>query len=131
MSNLPPGVNTSMLPGNRPSDAAYDALEEALESICSLESSDTVSNLTEFVWNMIQRTHDDGYKLGLEEARATDPNGPETQTGFTLFHAKHGYGKQYPTLYASSDYIKLLIGGKLNHGWHIWKVELKPIEIVE
>ena len=32
MSNLPPGVTVDMLPGNRPSDIAY---EDALDSACS------------------------------------------------------------------------------------------------
>jgi hypothetical protein len=37
-SNLPPGVTDSMLPGNRPEDALWEAFEGwALDNLCSLE----------------------------------------------------------------------------------------------
>lgn len=66
--NMPPGVTTSMIPGNRPEDEAEERFWQTLEERCDAEelNSDVPDELT----RVIEIARDIGYDLGVIDARA-------------------------------------------------------------
>jgi hypothetical protein len=69
LSNLPPGVTTNMLPGNRPEDIAYDNLCEALAGVVPL-SDEQIDKLAEWVSDKLDAANRDGYSEGVQETKS-------------------------------------------------------------
>lgn len=68
LSNLPPGVTTNMIPGNRPEDEAFDYFVNEVEKRCP--------NIPDGIWDedwffdLLVAVRDLGWEMGASEARA-------------------------------------------------------------
>lgn len=69
LSNLPPGVTTNMLPGNRTEDIAYANLCEDLRGIVAL-SDEQIDKLAEWVSDKLDAANRDGYSEGVQETKS-------------------------------------------------------------
>lgn len=65
LSNLPPGVTESMIPGNRPEEAAAEALYEKLSAVLP---EDTAEETLDALAAMIGQAWNDGFSAGRAEA---------------------------------------------------------------
>lgn len=69
LSNLPPGVTTNMLPGNRPEDIAYDNLCEELAGVVAL-SDEQIDKLAVWILDKLDIANRDGYSEGVQETKS-------------------------------------------------------------
>ena len=73
MSNLPPGVTDSMIPGNRPEDLEAEAFEEAFAAKlkeCEIFLMDCqFEKLAAEVWAMIGTAKREGYNEGCVDTQ--------------------------------------------------------------
>lgn len=73
MSNLPPGVTDSMIPGNTPEDAAYEQFCEDLTTHLIAADVDTTTQefevLAERLYIARRATYDAGYRDGAAEEK--------------------------------------------------------------
>lgn len=72
MSNLPPGVTDSMIPGNSPADQAFDGFCETLTTFLDKTAMVKLSDeafevLSMWIWEMLQRAQRDGYAAALAD----------------------------------------------------------------
>ena len=79
-SNLPPGVTTSMLPGNRHEDAEYERLANDLYEVVPEGVSDELFDLlVEFVDERVQRAYSAGYRDAVADTALSPAQTEETR----------------------------------------------------
>lgn len=70
MSNLPPGVTTNMIPGNRPEDIAAEAFQEELGEVTgNLLPDDVFEKLCLWLDEKMGAAYSSGYEDGRFEAQ--------------------------------------------------------------
>jgi len=70
--DLPPGVTTSMLPGNTPEDEAFEAFLEEIYSHLPTGLSidaDGLDKFTDWLWDLLSNIYRDGYQQGMADER--------------------------------------------------------------
>ena len=70
--DLPPGVTTSMLPGNTKEEQEAEALHDKLyDGLCKLVSDEPSDELIEYIYKQIGEAYHLGYAQGMaDEAEA-------------------------------------------------------------
>lgn len=81
-SNLPPGVTESMIPGNRPEDAAYEAFMEAVSTVVDAETWTAIEDNAQHL-AAIDKARELGYEAGFGDAKA------EAEIDEALNHDEH------------------------------------------
>ncbi len=84
MSNLPPGVNVNMIPGNRPEDAEEEAWWGTFEETCDEKRVTIPADLLDAPWFVgaigvaRELAYAEGYNDGASEERMKLNDGPES-----------------------------------------------------
>jgi hypothetical protein len=72
--NMPPGCNTSDIPGNRPEDQLAEQIADEIAAIdCGLNELH-IERLTDLIMKWYQAGFDEGYAEGLHEAMMRGDN---------------------------------------------------------
>jgi hypothetical protein len=80
-SNLPPGVGSGSIPGNRGEDIAWEKLAEELSMeldrlqifVSNDEGSTQFEQLLDWFWKKLEAAESGGYKQGWQEGQAAMP----------------------------------------------------------